>query len=103
MADIGEVQPGLQHPRSILPHWHQHVRPRRRWRDRRGARRFAYDLWGDTVNLACRLESLGRAGGIQVSEATYQRLEQKYQFEEARSITIKGHGKETIHTLCGRH
>jgi adenylate cyclase len=67
-----------------------------------GRRRFAYDLWGDTVNLACRLESMGRAGGIQVSEATYQRLEQKYRFEESRSINIKGRGKENIHTLCGR-
>jgi adenylate cyclase len=67
-----------------------------------GRKRFAYDLWGDTVNLACRLESLGQAGGIQVSEATHERLEQKYQFENGRSITIKGRGKENIHTLCGR-
>ena len=45
-----------------------------------GRRRFTYDLWGDTVNLACRLESLGQAGSILVSEATYERLIHKYRF-----------------------
>jgi class 3 adenylate cyclase len=67
-----------------------------------GRRKFTYDLWGDTVNLACRLESLGQAGSIQVSEATYQRLKQNYRFEDSRSIQIKGRGKENIYTLCAR-
>jgi class 3 adenylate cyclase len=67
-----------------------------------GRRRFAYDLWGDTVNLACRLESLGQAGSIQVSNLTYERLKDKYRFDGSRSLDIKGRGTELVHALCGR-
>jgi adenylate cyclase len=67
-----------------------------------GRRRFTYDLWGDTVNLACRLESLGQAGSIQVSDVTYERLKDKYQFNGSRSIDIKGRGTELAHTLRNR-
>ena len=55
-----------------------------------GRERFAYDLWGETVNLACRLESTASAGWIQVSESTYDRLKEKYQFEK-RHNTGLGH------------
>jgi adenylate cyclase len=48
-----------------------------------GRKKFAYDVWGETVNLACRLESTSAAGKIQVSESTYERLKEKYQFEVA--------------------
>jgi len=47
-----------------------------------GRKRFAYDLWGDTVNLAFRMESTGEAGKIQISESTHGRLKGKYQFGE---------------------
>src|SRR6185436_9281400 len=57
-----------------------------------GRGRFAYDLWGETVNLACRLESTGRPGMIQISESTYRRLKDKYQFETKHQIDAKGHG-----------
>jgi adenylate cyclase len=67
-----------------------------------GRRRFAYDLWGDTVNLACRLESLGQAGSIQVSDPTYERLKDKFRFDGSRSIDIKGRATELVHSLCGR-
>jgi class 3 adenylate cyclase len=67
-----------------------------------GRRRFAYDLWGDTVNLACRLESLGQAGSIQVSDLTYERLKDKYRFDGSQTIEIKGRDKELVHSLCGR-
>jgi class 3 adenylate cyclase len=67
-----------------------------------GRRRFAYDLWGDTVNLACRLESLGQAGSIQVSDPTYERLKDKYRFDGSRSLDIKGRGAELVHGLLGR-
>jgi len=56
-----------------------------------GRRRFAYDLWGETVNLACRLESTGEAGKIQIAESTYERLKDKYQFEPKHRIDVKGH------------
>jgi adenylate cyclase len=67
-----------------------------------GRRRFAYDLWGETVNLACRLESLGQAGGIQVSDLTYERLKDKYRFDGSRSLDIKGRGTELVHALLSR-
>ncbi len=67
-----------------------------------GRRRFAYDLWGDTVKLACRLESLGQAGSIQVSDLTYERLKEKYRFDGSRSLDIKGRGAELVHALLGR-
>src|SRR4029077_14795256 len=57
-----------------------------------GRGRFAYDLWGETVNLACRLEATGEAGRIQIAESTYERLKDKYQFENKHSIDAKGHG-----------
>ena len=67
-----------------------------------GRWKFTYDLWGDTVNLACRLESLGESGTIQVANLTYERLKDKYRFEDSRSLDIKGRGAELVHTLCGR-
>jgi class 3 adenylate cyclase len=57
-----------------------------------GSRRFAYDLWGETVNLACRLESTGEAGKIQVAESTYERLNDKYQFAPKHQLDVKGRG-----------
>jgi class 3 adenylate cyclase len=67
-----------------------------------GRWKFAYDLWGDTVNLACRLESLGEAGTILVSDLTYQRLKDKFRFDGSRSVEIKGRPAEVVHTLLGR-
>jgi class 3 adenylate cyclase len=67
-----------------------------------GRWKFTYDLWGDTVNLACRLESLGQPGAIQVSGLTYERLKDKYRFDGSHSLEIKGRGTEIVHTLCGR-
>jgi class 3 adenylate cyclase len=56
-----------------------------------GRERFAYDLWGETVNLACRLESSGEAGRIQIAESTYERLKHKYQFEPKHRTNVKGY------------
>jgi len=56
-----------------------------------GRWRFAYDLWGETVNLACRLESTGEAGKIQIAESTYERLKNKYQLAPKHSVDAKGH------------
>ena len=57
-----------------------------------GRTKFSYDLWGDTANVASRMESQGVAGGIQISGATHERLKDKYAFEERGCITIKGKG-----------
>ena len=67
-----------------------------------GRWKFTYDLWGDTVNLACRLESLGQPATILVSDLTYQRLRDKYRFDDSRSLEIKGRAAELVHTLRGR-
>jgi len=67
-----------------------------------GRRKFTYDLWGDTVNLACRLESLGQPGSIQASDLTYERLKDKYRFDDGLSVNIKGRSAELVHPLLGR-
>jgi class 3 adenylate cyclase len=56
-----------------------------------GRGRFAYDLWGETVNLACRLETTGQAGRIQIAESTYEQLKHKYHFEAKHPVDAKGH------------
>jgi class 3 adenylate cyclase len=58
-----------------------------------GSIKFIYDLWGDTVNLASRMESAGVPGAIQVSESVYRELSADYQFEERGLIEVKGKGK----------
>jgi class 3 adenylate cyclase len=58
-----------------------------------GSIKFIYDLWGDTVNLASRMESTGVPGAIQVTESVYQELNGEYSFEERGLIEVKGKGK----------
>lgn len=66
-----------------------------------GKRKFAYDLWGDTVNIASRMESSGIANSIQVSEAVYGRLKEKFQFRKRGAVDIKGIGPmETFYLLA---
>ena len=67
-----------------------------------GRRRFAYDLWGETVNLACRLESTGETGKIQIAESTYERLKQKYQFEPKHRLDGKGRNQLSAYWLGKR-
>jgi class 3 adenylate cyclase len=66
-----------------------------------GRHKFIYDLWGDTVNTASRMESHGLPGRIQVSEATYDRLRGRYDFEERGEIEIKGKGRLRVYLLVG--
>ncbi|MBC8038073.1 MAG: adenylate/guanylate cyclase domain-containing protein, partial [Rhizobiales bacterium] len=54
-----------------------------------GTKKFSYDLWGDTVNIASRMESHGKPGHIQVSEVTRKLLEAKYDFQAMGVIDIK--------------
>src|SRR5205085_673683 len=67
-----------------------------------GTAKFAYDLWGDAVNTASRMESHSVPGRIQVTAATYERLRDKYVFEERGPITIKGKGEMLTYFLVGR-
>jgi len=64
-----------------------------------GIRKFIYDLWGDAVNVASRMESHGLAGGIQVTEATYELLKDKYSFWHRGKIFIKGRGEMDTYML----
>ncbi len=57
-----------------------------------GRKKFIYDLWGDMVNTASRMESTGLPGTIQVTEATYQQLSDKYLFKVRGEIPVKGKG-----------
>ncbi|GAB2968279.1 hypothetical protein GCM10027076_00570 [Nocardioides montaniterrae] len=67
-----------------------------------GQRKFTYDLWGDTVNTASRMESSGRPHRIQVSQATHDLLEGRYAFSEPQVVDVKGKGPMTTYFLLGR-
>ncbi len=58
-----------------------------------GTHRFVYDVWGDTVNVASRLESHGLANRVQVSEATARLIEDGFELEPRGTISVKGKGK----------
>ena len=64
-----------------------------------GIRKFIYDVWGDTVNTASRLESHGTAGRVQVSEAVYRRLQDRFEFEPRGTIELKGRGPMAVYLL----
>jgi class 3 adenylate cyclase len=67
-----------------------------------GHRKFAYDLWGDTVNLASRLESHGTPGRVLVSVATAALLDGDYLLSETQVIDLKGRGPTPARFLLGR-
>lgn len=64
-----------------------------------GTRKFVYDLWGDTVNIASRMESHGQPGKIHCSETVYDELAGIYKFERRGAIDIKGKGKMDTYFL----
>jgi adenylate cyclase len=66
-----------------------------------GIKKFTYDLWGDTVNVASRMESQGISGKIQVTETTYQLLKAKFELQQRGEIEIKGKGKMMTYLLVG--
>jgi class 3 adenylate cyclase len=64
-----------------------------------GTKKFIYDLWGDTVNTASRMESTGVPGRIQVSQATYELLRDLFELEERGPIEVKGKGLMPVYLL----
>lgn len=67
-----------------------------------GNRKFSYDLWGDTVNTAARMETDGVPGKIQVTEPVRKSLEATHRFSDGRSIDVRGKGAMTTYFLLGR-
>jgi class 3 adenylate cyclase len=67
-----------------------------------GKKKFIYDLWGDTVNIASRITSEGVPGMVQVDEATYRRLHERFDFHEPQTIYLKGKGNMVVYRLIGR-
>lgn len=67
-----------------------------------GRQKFIYDLWGDAVNVASRMESNGLSNQIQVTEAVKEKLAGHYEFETRGPIVVKGKGQMTTYLLVGR-
>lgn len=67
-----------------------------------GMKKFTYDLWGDTVNIASRMESQGLPGKIQVTAETYEHLQHQYILEKRGKINIKGKGEMMAYWLIGK-
>ena len=62
-----------------------------------GKKKFAYDLWGDTVNTAARMEAYGHEDRIQISQTTYEILKSDFDFEKISDVEIKGKGKMDVY------
>jgi guanylate cyclase len=67
-----------------------------------GTKKFSYDLWGDAVNTASRMESSGEAGGIQMTEATKLLVEDSFICSPRGTVEIKGKGPMPVWELIGR-
>jgi guanylate cyclase len=67
-----------------------------------GSQKFSYDLWGDTVNIASRMESHGVPGCIQVTERVVEALSGRYVFEPRGLVDVKGMGEMPTYFLTGR-
>lgn len=67
-----------------------------------GTKKFAYDLWGDTVNMASRMQAHAPVGGILVTAPTYQRLRKDFSFKTGRLSRVKGKGEVLTYLLLGK-
>lgn len=67
-----------------------------------GTTKFAYDLWGDAVNIASRMESHGLPGSIHVTQDVYERLKNNFFFQSRGEMSIKGKGNMPTYFLTGR-
>ena len=66
-----------------------------------GTKKFAYDIWGDTVNIASRMESSGEAGKINISGATYELLKDKFSCTYRGKIQAKNKGEIDMYFVEG--
>ena len=61
-----------------------------------GRRKFVYDVWGDTVNIASRMESHGISGAVQITQATYERVKDEFLCEPRGTVDVKGKGEMEV-------
>lgn len=67
-----------------------------------GKKKFIYDMWGDTVNVAFRMSAECPAGGIQIDYTTYRRLQNRFDFGPAHEVDMKGKGRMQVYPLMSR-
>ncbi len=67
-----------------------------------GRRKFVYDVWGDAVNVASRMESHGQGGTIQITGATYDLIKDDFTCEPRGAVDVKGKGEMEVWTVIGR-
>jgi class 3 adenylate cyclase len=67
-----------------------------------GRHRYLYDVWGDAVNTASRMESHGVAGRVQMADSTRRRLGESFLFEERGALEVEGQGDVTTWFVGGR-
>jgi class 3 adenylate cyclase len=68
-----------------------------------GRKRFIYDLWGDAVNVASRMESNGMAGAIQITDTTKEALGEAFRFDARGAVELKGRGAVRAWLLLGEN
>ena len=64
-----------------------------------GKNKFTYDVWGDSVNVAARMESAGEAGQVNISEGTYQHVKNYFDCDPSRTLDEKNKGQMAMHFL----
>jgi guanylate cyclase len=67
-----------------------------------GRKKFIYDLWGEAVNLASRMESHGQSGAIQITRGTYELIKDEFDCRPQSPIVVKGAGHTEIWHVTGR-
>ena len=67
-----------------------------------GRKKFIYDLWGEAVNLASRMESHGQSGAIQITRGTYELIKDEFDCRPQDPIEVKGAGYTEIWHVVGR-
>jgi guanylate cyclase len=61
-----------------------------------GRRKFVYDVWGDAVNIASRMESHGLGGAVQITQATYELIKDEFVCEPRGTVQVKGKGEMEV-------
>jgi adenylate cyclase len=68
-----------------------------------GKKKFIYDMWGDTVNVAFRMAADAYSGSIQCDQMTHRRLQHRFRFDDMHEVEIKGKGRMQVYHLIGAH